>query len=179
MTVLHRYPMVTLQIRNKYHPDVWSVIRPHLEQWIHNHPTQCIVNGSIFPHISCGRHLPESQIDTFHLEPGHLVGTSIHSLEALDRSAKIGSHYVQYGAIFPTSKPVTPVGVDALYTICQHSNLPVLAVGGIRTIQHVKQCLSVGAHGISVGSWILRSEEPMVVIEQIVEEIAMFMSKSQ
>ena len=107
------------------------------------------------------------------------MGASIHSLNALHQASEMGVHYVQYGAIFPTSKPVTPAGIDSLQTICGHTRIPVLAVGGINTVQRVKECLSAGAYGVSVGSWILQSKDPCLVIKQIVEEIALFMSNPQ
>lgn len=179
VATLSRHPIVALQIRNKYHPNSWNIVASHIEKWSHTHPAQCFVNGSIFPEITCNRHLPEAQIGTYLTIQDRLMGASIHSLSALRNALNAGSSYVQYGAIFPTSKPVNPVGIKALQTICARSSIPVLAVGGISNVQRVQKCLSAGAYGVSVGSWVLQSKEPVLVIEQIIEEIVRFMSNPQ
>lgn len=171
--------MVTLQVRNKYHLNEWDVIGSRLEEWVQTHPTQCIVNGCVFPNLVCGRHLPESQIGTYAPKKQLLNGASIHSLSALSHASEAGSNYVQYGPVFRTSKPVHPVGVEALQTLCRQARIPVFAVGGIGSVHRVQQCLSAGAYGVSVGSWILQSNDPIKVIEKITEEIALLMSNPQ
>ena len=169
-TILPKYPTVSLQVRNKLSTQDWTTIEDRLRRWVDLYPEQCILNGTLFPDLTMARHLPEN---TLYAKPHNypLWGTSIHSLEALHRAESMKVDYLQYGAIFPTSKPVTPLGLPALQNICTHSSLPVLAVGGINTVQRVGQCLKQGAYGLSVGSWILQASDPEPIIEQILSEI--------
>ena len=80
-------------------------------------------------------------------------------------------HFVQYGAIYPTSKPVTPLGIPALKDICTATHLPVLAVGGIQSFEQISDCLDAGVHGVSIGSWILNASDPSDLIAEIVRHI--------
>ena len=174
--ILNKHPTVALQIRNKYAQKSWQIVETHLERWMESHPNQCLLNGWGFPAISCARHLPESDLQSDIQQTMWLRGGSIHSVTALKSAIQVGCHYVQYGAVFPTSKPVVPTGVQALQDLCEISNVPVLAVGGISTEQRIQQCLSAGAYGVSIGSWIMQSHNPLLEIERIQEEISQFMS---
>lgn len=61
------------------------------------------------------------------------IGTSIHSLEQLYEAERLGADYVTASHIFPTDckKDIPPKGIDFLREICEHSTLPVYALGGI------------------------------------------------
>ena len=175
LSILKKYPTVALQIRNKYAPKSWNIVESHIDRWMYSHTNQCLLNGWTFPMVHCSRHIPEAQLDTDPVNPMVLCGGSVHSVAALDEAIRFGCHYVQYGAVFRTSKPVIPTGVEALQTICSTSPLPVLAVGGISNAQKIYSCLSAGAYGISIGSWIMQSKQPTSVIDHIFEEISQFM----
>ena len=176
LDILDRYPTVAIQLRNKYAQKSWQIVASHIERWMKTHPNQCVLNGLGFPAVSCARHLPESDL---HLDTKPIIclrGGSVHSVTALNKAIQVGCHYVQYGAVFPTSKPVVPTGVKALQDLCTMASVPVLAVGGISTGKHIRQCLSAGAYGVSIGSWIMQTQSPVRVIDQIREEISQFMS---
>ncbi len=175
VSILKQYPTVALQIRNKYHPKSWSAVEVLVEEWMNTHPNQCLLNGWVFPTVNCARHLPEAQLDTAPVSPMVLFGGSVHSVSALNKASHFGCHYVQYGAVFTTSKPVVPTGLTSLQAICTASAIPVLAVGGISNSQKIHGCLSAGAYGISIGSWIMQSQNPVSVIDHICEEISQFM----
>ena len=177
LSVIEDFPTATVQIRNKHAYTSWYYIKPYAATWLETHPTQCILNGTIFPKIQCGRHLPEAQLGTLFGRHG-LTGASIHSLDALTRSIEANVHYVQYGAIYPTSKPVVPLGLNALRILCATSALPVLAVGGINSRARVRSCIENGAYGVSVGSWILQAKDPDLILRQITEEIHISMSST-
>ena len=174
--ILDKHPTVALQIRNKYAQKSWQIVEAHIDRWMKAYPNQCLLNGWVFPAVSCARHLPESDLRPDPQQTRWLIGGSIHSVTALKAAIQMGCHYVQYGAVFPTSKPVVPTGVNALQTLCDISHVPVLAVGGISTGQRIRQCLSAGAYGVSIGSWIMQSHNPVLEIERIQEEISQFMS---
>ncbi len=142
-------------------------IGPHLKIWFAKHPLQLQLNGLHQPNRHCMRHLPEIAIgEAFGRRPT-VLGASIHSLEALKKAQANAVDYVQYGAIFPTSKPVQPLGLNALQHICQHSTVPVLAVGGISTERRIQECLNHGAYGVSIGSWILQASDTTATLNTI------------
>lgn len=64
----------------------------------------------------------------------HIIGSSIHSLAELEEAEGFGCNYAIFGHVFETlSKPfVRPRGVDELGLICEKSQIPIYAVGGIR-----------------------------------------------
>ncbi len=102
-----------------------------------------------------GLHLPENEISTamarltlgFHAP----VGVSVHSLESAQRAAHEGADYLMFGPVFETnSHPETaPTGLKALREVAAHSEIPVLAVGGV-TARRAKECLEAGAWGVAV-----------------------------
>ena len=153
LSIIKAFPSTALQVRNKHCQTSWRYIKAHVQTWIATHPTQCLLNGDTFPEIQCRRHFPETLISPIHKQPT-VIGASIHSQSALKRAVDAGVHYVQYGAIYPTSKPVEPLGLRALSLICSTSPVPVLAVGGINSRHRVRSCLENGAYGVSVGSWM-------------------------
>lgn len=177
LNLITDFPTTMVQIRNKHSQTSWDYIKPYAATWLDTHPRQCLLNGTIFPEVQCGRHLPEAQIGPL-LNRHALTGASIHSLDALTRAIESKVHYVQYGAIYPTSKPVSPLGLDALRILCGTSTLPVLAVGGINSRARVRSCIENGAYGVSVGSWILQAKHPEVILRQITEEMHISMSST-
>ena len=177
LSVIDDFPTTMVQIRNKHAQTSWASVEPHIKEWLETHPTQFLLNGTIFPEIQCARHLPEEHLGTV-VEHKLLVGASVHSQTALKKAAARKVHFVQYGAIYPTSKPVVPLGLDDLRTFCATSPLPVLAVGGINSRQRVRSCIENGAYGVSVGSWILQAKDPEIILRQITEEIHIYMSST-
>lgn len=168
-SILRHHPSVMLQVRNKFDASDWPVVYDFCCRMALQLPKQVLLNGWIWPACSLLRHLPEALLSVPH-SPTHF-GASIHSLEALNRAENHPVHFVQYGAIYPTSKPVTPLGVSALNTICDATHLPVLAVGGIQSLEQISDCLKAGAHGVSIGSWILNASDPSTLIAEIVRHI--------
>jgi thiamine monophosphate synthase len=164
---------MALQVRNKHRIEEWQEIEPQLKQWLPEFGQQLLINGSHFPKINCGRHFPEIEMYMAQktTRTPFLQGTSIHSHSALQDAETFGVEYVQYGAVFPTSKPVQPLGLGALQSICQASSLPVLAVGGISSLDQIKDCLSHGAYGVSIGSWRLNAQQPHQILKQIEQEL--------
>lgn len=81
------------------------------------------------------------------------LGTSIHSLDELKSAMQAGASYVFAGHIFPTDckKDLAPRGLDFLEEICEQSNIPVYALGGIHE-KNARACVSRGAAGIAIMS---------------------------
>lgn len=172
-SLLSQFPWASLQIRNKHDLKDWQTVDKHLNRWLRQSEseTQILLNGQHFPEITCARHFPEVEMHTSMKHPSSLQGASIHSHTALQTAENLGFDYVQYGAVFPTSKPVQPVGLAALQSISEASSLPVLAVGGISSLQKISACLAHGAYGVSIGSWILNSKHPGQRLQEIEQEL--------
>jgi len=80
-----------------------------------------------------------------------LVGTSCHSLEAVQNAASASADYVFFGPVFATpSKAVfgQPQGLSRLAQACHAVEIPVIAIGGI-TLENAAQCFASGAAGIA------------------------------
>jgi len=90
------------------------------------------------------------------LGPRARIGFSAHEHGEVVAEATEAADYFFYSPIFPTSsKPGHPgVGTDALRTVCDATNRPVYALGGV-TPERVSACLASGAHGVAVLSGIL------------------------
>lgn len=93
--------------------------------------------------------------------PELMVGRSVHSSDEMKDCAN-RVDYVIYGHIYSTaSKPgIEPRGVDELKKICMESEIPVIAIGGIKP-DNVKEVIRAGASGIAVMSGILEATNPL------------------
>ena len=171
--ILEKSPSVALQIRNKQSEDDWNEIRNRVNSWHKTLPTQLYINGLHCPKVLCNRHFPE-QTDFEHTlslrNQQNIFGMSIHHSESLSKAYTLQIHYVQFGAVFPTAKPVIPTGIPRLNELCQRSQLPVLAVGGIDSLEKVRDCIAAGAHGVSIGRWLLNHPTPNRLLEEILHE---------
>jgi|GEM_PF-5885841 len=174
LRIISQFPSMALQVRNKHRLEEWKEMDEQLKQWIPRYPQQLLINGVNLPEMNCGRHFPEVEMymaQEISSSPLLVQGASIHSHPALREAENFGVNYVQYGAVFPTSKPVRPVGLSALQSICIASSLPVLAVGGISSLSRISDCLAHGAYGVSIGSWILNAQHPRQRLKEIAQEL--------
>ena len=170
LEIAQPFPILKVQIRNKAYPADWHHVQTLCAKTIARHDHRLVLNGMQWTDTECPRHLPENLLNTSH-HPSH-VGASVHSLTAAQQAIDHPVQFLQYGAIFPTSKPVKPLGILALRHFCQQSPIPVLAVGGIQNLTQVQACLDAGAYGVSIGSWILHAQNPEELIKSILEHIA-------
>ena len=90
-----------------------------------------------------------------------IVGASARTVEAALRAQAEGADYLGVGALFPTGtkEEAVVIGVEGLRQICQATELPVLAIGGIRA-GHVKDILAAQARGIAVASAVAGADDP-------------------
>lgn len=77
-----------------------------------------------------------------------VLGTSIHSLEQLEKALSLGVSYVIAGHIFETDckRGVPPRGLEFLKEICAASSAPVYAIGGINE-ENLNLVIEAGAVG--------------------------------
>jgi thiamine-phosphate pyrophosphorylase len=90
-----------------------------------------------------------------------LVGSSCHSLQAVQRAADAGADFVFLGPVFATPSKKrygAPIGLEALRAACRVTRVPVFAIGGIDPDRAV-ECVDAGARGVAVTSAILASED--------------------
>lgn len=81
------------------------------------------------------------------------IGTAVHSLEQLKLAEKLDVEYVIAGHIFKTDckKDVPPRGINFLKEICNNTDLPVYAIGGIN-LDNMKLCFEAGADSVCMMS---------------------------
>jgi len=91
-----------------------------------------------------------------------IVGATAGSLEEAGDAEASGADYIGFGHLFPTtskSKPLPPVGIDALAEVCAAVKIPVVAIGGIDAA-NIDSVLRAGAHGVAVIGAIAGAEDP-------------------
>jgi thiamine-phosphate pyrophosphorylase len=91
-----------------------------------------------------------------------LIGVSTHHAWEIALAAAAGADFVTFGPVFVTPSKAgfgPPLGVGALRTACTKGQLPVFALGGIKT-NHLPELTDSGAHGIAVVSAIISAPDP-------------------
>lgn len=96
------------------------------------------------------------------------VGASVHSIEEAVEAEKLGATWLMAGHIFSTAskKNIPPRGLSFLKQVCQHTNLPVLAIGGI-TLSNARDLLLAGAKGVCLMSEPMTCSDPIKYTEQL------------
>jgi thiamine-phosphate pyrophosphorylase len=95
-----------------------------------------------------GVHLPANGLPAARVRPlVRLLGCSTHTLDEALEAEHAGADFIIFGAVFETPGK-TPVGLDALRSVCAAVKIPVLAIGGI-THKNMSQVMDTGASGIA------------------------------
>jgi thiazole tautomerase (transcriptional regulator TenI) len=99
--------------------------------------------------------------------PDLKIGCSIHSKVEAKAAEKQGADFCLYGHIYPTkSKPgISPRGTEGLNEIVETTNLPVIAIGGIRP-ENTMDIIETGAAGIAVLSGVLLASDPLRAVKE-------------
>ncbi|MCD8021183.1 MAG: thiamine phosphate synthase [Clostridiales bacterium] len=87
------------------------------------------------------------------------IGTSVHSVADMKEAERLGATYVTAGHIFSTDckKGVPPRGLGFLKDVCQSSNIPVYAIGGIHLEgDQLARVMDCGAAGGCIMSGIMK-----------------------
>jgi thiamine-phosphate pyrophosphorylase len=106
--------------------------------------------------------------------PDSLVGVSTHSLEQLDAADKTSADYIAFGPIFPTSSKENPdpvVGLHLLREARQHTQKPIVAIGGI-TLERAAEVFRAGADSLAVARDLIVSENPAARAQFFLKEAA-------
>ena len=100
-----------------------------------------------------------------------IIGLSTHTQMQVVAAAAQGADYIGFGPIFPTSTKRhhdTPVGIEGLRGIRQHTTLPVFAIGGI-THSSVASLYKAGADGIAVASALSKGPDLQETLRSFLE----------
>jgi thiamine-phosphate pyrophosphorylase len=104
---------------------------------------------------------------------GMLIGASTHSVqEAKDAEAR-GADFITYGPIFETPSKAqygAPVGKSTIREVKYHINIPVFAIGGIKS-GNVLQVIAAGADGVALISSILAADDITAAARKFMQAI--------
>lgn len=105
------------------------------------------------------------------------TGVSIHSTQEAIAAEKLGASYLIAGHIFATGckANLPPRGIDFLREVCTSVSIPVYAIGGMDTQDHVTQAMKCGGEGICVMSSLMQCSD----VSQAVSNLKNWMQKGR
>lgn len=108
------------------------------------------------------------------LGPDRFIGFSCHNQVNAIMAQESGVDFITFGPVYYTpSKAVygKPVGVDKLESVTHVLQIPVYALGGIKT-ENIPEVIAAGASGISLVSAVIASEDPRAEAEAMITMLA-------
>ena len=105
-----------------------------------------------------------------------IIGGTANTFEDIERLARQGADYIGCGPFrfTTTKKNLAPViGIEGYRDIIEKMkaagiDLPVVAIGGI-TADDIDDILATGVRGIAVSGTVLRAENPVAMMKQIIQ----------
>lgn len=106
----------------------------------------------------------------------YIIGGTANTFEDIERLARQGADYIGCGPFrfTTTKKNLAPVlGIEGYREIIKKMeeagiDLPVVAIGGI-TAEDIDDILATGVRGIAVSGTVLRAEDPVEEMKQIIQ----------
>ncbi len=80
---------------------------------------------------------------------GLFVIISTHTLEEVKKAEDLGADMVTLSPIFYSPSKGLPLGVKKLNIVISSVSIPVIALGGIITQEHINSCVDVGVSGFA------------------------------
>ena len=106
------------------------------------------------------------------LGPDKIIGVSCKTVEEALKAQARGADYLGVGAVFPTDTKLdaSEVSFDRLKEICAAVDIPVVAIGGIKTA-NVEQLAGSGIDGVAVVSAIFAQPDIEQATRDLVEKV--------
>lgn len=92
-----------------------------------------------------------------------IIGGTASNLEQAKQVEMDGADYIGFGHIYPTKTKIKhdpPVGLVVLEQVCNHVNVPVMAIGGIKE-HNLDDVCAAGVCGVAIVSAISSSSDPL------------------
>lgn len=105
--------------------------------------------------------------------PDKIIGGTASSLNEALLIEKLGADYIGLGHVFPTTsklKNTHPIGLESLQTVCNRINIPVIAIGGIKT-KNISSVFQAGAKGAALISELSALKNPKDRLKKLQELI--------
>jgi len=98
-----------------------------------------------------GVHLISKQFKEIEIakKEGLFVVISTHSIEEAKKAEELGADMLTYSPVFKSPGKGEPVGLHMLSELTSMVEIPVIALGGIITDEHVEACQMSGASGFA------------------------------
>ncbi|MDR1690525.1 MAG: thiamine phosphate synthase [Candidatus Methanoplasma sp.] len=90
-----------------------------------------------------------------------LIGVTVHDAEEAMKAESDGADYVSIGSVFNTSTKqdaIQGLGLDAVFTVRQAVDIPVMAIGGINR-GNIQDVIRAGADGVAVVSAVVSQKD--------------------
>ena len=100
-----------------------------------------------------------------------LIGVSTHSMKEARAAESGGADFITMGPVYRTSSKVkygAPIGLGALEKVCGNINIPVFALGGIKS-NRIEKVMETGAHGVAMISGILKADNIRKKTEELID----------
>lgn len=121
---------------------------------IHTHVNVAKKLGVKSIHLPLGKYIMLTEGDK---QDFNNIGTSVHSLEDLEKAISLGATYVLAGHIYDTDckKGLPGRGLEFLQQICNNASVPVIAIGGMNA-DRLKEVKAAGASGAAIMSGYMK-----------------------
>lgn len=104
------------------------------------------------------------------LGPDFIIGGSAHNPQEALEAQKAGADYLGCGAVFgsTTKTNVSTLSLDTLHEICQAVQIPVVAIGGIRT-ENITSLSGTGISGVAVISGLYAASDKAATVRKFLD----------
>ncbi|HEY3329191.1 MAG TPA: thiamine phosphate synthase [Capsulimonadaceae bacterium] len=89
-----------------------------------------------------------------------IVGCYTPSVTTAARAERGGADYVQVGPVFSSEADTADVGLALIRKVKDAVLLPVIAFGGVSSLEQARKAIGAGAAGIAVTDAILAADDP-------------------
>lgn len=139
-----------------------------LKELVHSYNVPLIINDRLDIALAVdadGLHIGQDdlplEIARELLGPDKILGYSVANIEQALYGQKHGADYLGAGTVYPTGSKAdanNPIGLQALKSIKESVNIPVVGIGGIG-MDNIEDVKKTGIDGVSVISAILGQED--------------------